>query len=389
MQSDVLIIGGGPAGLAFARALNGSGLSVTLLERQPLAAIAEPADDGREIALTHRSMAILSELGAWERIAEEDKAPLRAARVLNGQSPFALSFDTGGTGADALGRLVSNHRIRAALYACVAQQPGVEIRSDAEVASVRTGREGVEAVLADGTRLRAKLLVGADSRFSWVRDQLGIAAEIQRIGRSMLVARVEHARPHDSVATEWFDHHQTIAMLPLNGDRSSAVVTLPSAQIERLAAIEEGAFAAELERRYRGRLGAMRLEGGRHVYPLAMTWSRHFAATRAALIGDAAVGMHPVTAHGFNLGLSGQQLLADAVRAAARSRRDIGSDTVLRRYERAHRRAAWPLYAGTNALVRLYTDETLPGRAARHMVLRLGQHLPMVRSGVREMLMAR
>ncbi|QIG81981.1 5-demethoxyubiquinol-8 5-hydroxylase UbiM [Sphingosinithalassobacter tenebrarum] len=389
MNTDILIIGAGPAGLAFARALENSGLSVVIVERQPRAALADPAYDGREIALTHKSVETLRRLGVWDRIPAADIAPLREARVLNGHSHFALGFDVGRTGADALGMLVPNHRIRAALFADIEALPHVTLLADTPVASVATDRRSARAVLADGREITARLLVGADSRFSWVRDQLGIPAEMNRLGKGMLVARMRHETPHHGVATEWFDHHQTIAMLPLNGDCSSAVVTLPMEQAERLMALDEAAFGAEIARRYQHRLGAMTLEATRHLYPLVTTWSRHFAATRAALIGDAAVGMHPVTAHGFNLGLSGQQLLAEAVLAAAKRGGDIGGGPVLRAYESAHRRAAWPLYAGTNALVRLFTDERPPARVARHVALRLAQRMPMVRGRVRHSLMAR
>lgn len=84
MDTDILIVGGGPAGLGFARAMAGSGLRITLLERQSREALADPPYDGREIALTHRSIRALEELGAWDRIADEHKSPLRAAKVLNG-----------------------------------------------------------------------------------------------------------------------------------------------------------------------------------------------------------------------------------------------------------------------------------------------------------------
>lgn len=383
MDCDVIIVGAGPAGLALARSLADTGLDIVLVERQPLAAIADPRFDAREIALTHGSVDILTRLGAWDLIPEDEVSPLRAARVLNGGSPFVLDFDARGEGP--LGWLVPNHRIRAALFDTVDGQDGLRMRTDVSVTEARTGRAAAELGLSDGTRLRARLLVAADSRLSAVRDALGISAEINRLGRSMLVCRVRHSRPHHGIATEWFDHHQTMAMLPLGEGMSSAVLTLPSDDIDRLTALGDAELGAELTARYAGRLGPMEVVGPRVAYPLVTTWSRHFAATRAVLIGDAAVGMHPVTAHGFNLGLRGADLLARLVRRG----RDPGATPLLRAYERGHRGASWPLYAGTNLLVRLYTDETMPARAMRHAGLRLGAKLPFVRPGIRRVLMAR
>lgn len=389
MDYDIVIVGSGPAGLAFARSLARSGLSLALVERQEAGALAAPAYDGREIALTRRSIDILSDLGAWEHLPTEEISSLRAAHVLNGGSPRALVFDTSGRSDPELGKLVSNHHIRRALFEAVRNQPGLTLLDGVSVADPSVSGRRVKVTLSSGEVLWGKLLVAADSRFSEVRGHLGIAAEMNRLGHAMLVCRVSHERPHEHVATEWFDHHQTIAMLPLNGRCSSAVVTLPQAETERLAALEDAAFGEEITRRFRGRLGAMRLASTRHVYPLVTTWARHFATDRAALIGDAAVGMHPVTAHGFNLGLAGQKSLADEMLIALKRGADIGGRHVLRRYESRHRLAAWPLYRATNLLAKLYTDERLHARVARHAALRLGDRLPIVKREIQMMLLAR
>ncbi|KAB7643723.1 5-demethoxyubiquinol-8 5-hydroxylase UbiM [Polymorphobacter fuscus] len=387
MPYDVIIVGGGPAGLAFARSLGDSGLTLAVVERDPLETLAAPADDGREIALTHRSIATLKALGAWDRIDPADIAPLREARVLNGASPFALAFDTGAGGDDRLGELVSNAAIRAALFRSVEGQADLDIVTGVAVTAVATTRAGASVTLADGRVLRSRLLVGADSRHSFVRDQLGIGAQKHPLGRSMMLCRVAHDEDHHGIATEWFDNGQTIAMLPLNGRMSSAVLTLDSEEIAILATLAPAALGAELSRRYQHRLGQMTVVAGPNVYPLTITWSHHFAATRAALIGDAAVGMHPVTAHGFNLGLQSQATLARLVCAAQARGGNIASALLLRRYEAAHRLAAAPIYAATNMIVALYTDDRAPARMVRHATLRAGAHLPLVRGAVSRLLM--
>jgi ubiquinone biosynthesis UbiH/UbiF/VisC/COQ6 family hydroxylase len=385
MERDIAVIGAGPAGLSFARLLAGSGLSVVLVERAPEAAIAEPAFDGREIALTHRAQDILQEIAAWDRIPADEMSPLRQARVQDGASPFVLDFSP--PGETPLGMLVPNHLIRRALYETVQAAGCATMLAGVAVTSVETSPKGGTLKLADGREIRARLVVAADTRMSEARRQMGIAARMRDFGKSMLVARVAHDLPHDGIATEWFGHGQTVAMLPLNGNVSSIVLTLSARKIEALMQATPEAFAAEATGLTEARWGAMRLVGTRHAYPLVTTYAMRFVGTRFALVGDAAVGMHPVTAHGFNFGLAGAQRLATEIRTAVSRRRDIADPGGLLRYEMAHRRATLPLYAATNTIASLYTDDRAPARLVRGAVLRLGAALAPVRRVITAQLM--
>ena len=387
MQFDVAVVGGGPIGLALAASLSGAGLAIAVVDKQAEAALAAPAFDGRETALTHLSRRILQDLGAWARLPPEDISPLREARVLNGDSAYALRFDAAGQPEAELGNLVPNHRIRAALFQVARQKPDVRLFTGLGVTAAKAGRDGCRVTLSDGTALSSRLLVAADSRLSELRGRLGIAAEVNRSDAAMLVCRVDHDGDHHHTATECFDHGQTIATLPMNGRSSSLVLTLPRPAIERLCAMPPDAFNEEATRRTRRRLGAMRLASTRHIHPLATCYARRFAGPRCALVGDAAVGMNPMTAHGFNLGLRGQDTLAGLVRAACAQGGDIAAADLLGRYERAHRRATWPLYAGTNLLAKLYAGEGLAARLARPAALRLANNLPLFKDTVRSILM--
>lgn len=386
-QQDVVIVGAGPVGLAFACSLRGAGLSVTLVERQPRRALEQPACDGREIALTQRSIDQLRHLGAWDRLPVDAVWPLKAARVLNGGAREALTFEPDSEDA-ALGALVPNHEIRRALFSLIDGVEGLTLLTDVGPADIRRQGAGFRLQLTDGARLDTRLLVVADSRFSTTREQIGVGAELHRLGRSMLACRMRHPVDHGHIATEWFDHGQTLAALPLSPGLSSIVVTLATPDIERLAGLDEAAFEAEMTCRHQGRMGQLTLISPRHVYPLATTWSHRFAGQGFALIGDAAVGMHPVTAHGFNLGLRGQAILAKLVLAADAEGRDIGQAATLAAYEHSHRQACLPIYVATNLTARLYAAETQPARLARKALHRLGRDLSPARRLVTRSLMA-
>ncbi len=372
---DVIVIGAGPAGLGFVRSLQGSGLKVAVVEQLAEAVLADPPEDGRDIALTHASEDIMETLGMWPHIPAEACGMIRDAKVVNGRSDYALHFQSQGSGKDYLGRIVPNHLIRKAAYVQVKDLPDVTLICDAPVAAVSTG----QVALASGRRLEASLVVAADSRFSETRRKMGIGAEMEDFGRVVIVCEMAHALPHGGVATECFHYEQTLAILPMHGEVSSVVVTLASDKAEAAMAMPDAAFAADIQARFGAQLGKMKLVSPRVAYPLVGVFAKRFVAPRFALVGDAAVGMHPVTAHGYNLGLTGGALLAEAVKRAAADGQDIGGINVLLPYERAHRKVARPLYLGTNALVKLYTDTRLPAKILRGVALRLGNVLPPVK----------
>ncbi len=382
MNVDVAIVGAGPAGLCFARSLAGSGLRVAIVERQPLEAIAEPAFDGREIALTHASRSLLEALRLWQHFDPAEVSELRDAKVLDGDAETGLLVSSVDGRSGQLGWLVPNHLIRRAAYELVAGQDDVELLTGRTLRGVERAGNGVTLSLEDGETIRAKLLVAADSRFSQVRRMLGIGARSYDHGVQMLVCRVAHELPHRHVAWEWFDYGHTLALLPLNGNRCSVVLTLKPEAMREVEAMDDVAFAADMQRRMRGRLGAVTTIGTRHVYPLVSVYADRFAGSRAALVGDAAVGMHPVTAHGFNLGLQGQAKLADAVLQAHRDGRDIGSEAVLDRYHRAHHAAAYPIYAATRMVTRVYTNERPVARMLRSATLRIANRIPPFRRAI-------
>ncbi|RUU04050.1 FAD-dependent hydroxylase [Mesorhizobium sp. USDA-HM6] len=383
---DIIVAGAGPIGLSFAASLAKSDLKVAVVEQQALERLANPPFDGREIALTYASIRILRELGAWDAIPACHKSPVQGAQVLNGSSSFALRFDPPRGSAEPLGFLVPNCRIRDALFKIIRLHDHAQLLCGHSVVGVTNSHKGAVVELSDGRRLTARLLVAADSRLSRTRDQLGIAADINRLGSSMLICRVRHERAHHHIAIEWFDHHQTIAMLPLMEGVSSLLLTLRANEANRLLAFDDDLLLTELTDRCRGRLGKMTLASTRHTYPLVTTWAHKFWAPSAALIGDAAIGMHPVTAHGFNIGLSGQNQLARRILTACRDRGDIADPDMLRRYESCLRLSAAPLYHATNLLVGLYSGEHAAARLARHVGLRLAQHFPFVRRGISAML---
>ena len=386
MTYDIIIVGAGPSGLSFARSLADSGLRIAVIEKQSEEQLAAPEFDGRDIALTHLSVRILKELGIWARFGPDDRPPIKEARVLDGTSPYCLNFDGEKNSIDALGFIVSNHVIRKALFDEVQTLDNVEIHSNLAVTSVSTNDSNASIVLSDGQIMESRLVVAADSRFSETRRMMGIPASMYDFGRVCIVCRMEHQRPHDGIAFECFHYGRTLAVLPLTSHRSSIVVTAAMDLRDSILEMDDAQFSCDIRHRFNGRYGDMNLIGKRFAYPLVAVHASKFFAKRFALIGDAAVGMHPVTAHGYNLGLSGQEILAKEINSAAARKRDIGATYLLERYQRRHMRTTKPMFHGTNEIVKFFTDDRVPAKLARKVVLRLANRVPPIKHVIRNKL---
>lgn len=383
MTFDLAIIGAGPSGLCLAKALSSKGLHIALIEQQPLETLSNPPFDGREIALTHHSAKMMKDLGVWCKIDPHAISPLRDAKVLNGKSDFSMLLSHQLGKHQELGFLISNHLIRKAAFDCI--QGAIRTHSDItlfpgkKVVDVKTNQDVGFIRLEGDTQIKTKLIVAADSRFSATRRMMGIAAQMHDFGKTMLACCMTHEKPHHHTAWEWFDYGQTLALLPMNSDpetgqfRSSIVITVDGEQSTSLMSLSAKDFSREATRRFGNRLGEMQLVSTIHSYPLISVYPNRLVAGRFATIGDAAVGMHPVTAHGFNFGLLGVQALSHEIIKAHQSSLDIGHHELLARYQRKHRIHTRPLFLITRLITDIYTNELPRFKLLRNVALHIGE----------------
>ena len=388
MHYDIAIVGAGPAGISFACMLEDSGLKIALVEKLPESVLADPPVDGRDIALTHLSKKILTRLNVWQNFGDDEISPIQEALVLDGDDPYTLDFDTGSKSTDALGYLVRNNVIRRALYDQAKQMRHITWLYDTEVTDIETSDAQGTLTLSSGETVTASLLVAADTRFSETRRKMGIGAEMKDFGRVAIVCEMEHERSHNNTAFECFHYGRTLAILPMPGNISSAVITLPGDQAEQVMKMSESEFNADITQRMDNRLGKMKLIDKRYPYPLVAVHAKKFYTKRFALMGDAAVGMHPVTAHGFNLGLSAGEILSEEIKYAKSKGESIASDFVLKRYQWKHRHSTLPMFHGTNKIVGLFTDDSFPAKLVRKAVLRASNHIPPIKWAIRNKLMS-
>lgn len=375
---DIVIAGAGLTGAAFALAAAQAGLRVVMVDPQPFSAQLAPSFDGRSTAIAFSTFRMLDALGLGETLrphacrmdhilVTDGRRPGAASRPA---SPAFLRFDAeeigGRTGGEPLGYMVENRRIRAALAEAVTRA-AIEVRAPASVAGVEVDPGKATVTLADGSRLIAPLVVGAEGRGSTVRKAAGIDTLGWGYGQSGVVATVRLGRDHGNVAHEYFLPSGPFAILPLTEQRASLVWTETTRRGEALRDASDEAFHAHLMRRFGEFLDGATVEGPRFVYPLSLSLAEKLVAPRIALIGDAAHGVHPVAGQGLNMGLKDAAALAEVLAEAARLGEDIGAETVLERYARWRRFDNAALAAGFDAFVRLFSNDIAPVRLARDL----------------------
>jgi 2-octaprenyl-6-methoxyphenol hydroxylase len=238
----------------------------------------------------------------------------------------------------------------------------------------------IEVGLADGENISARLLVAADGARSGVRERAGIASHGWDYGQSSIVATVAHERDHHGRAEEHFLPAGPFAILPLTGRRSSIVWTEEASEAERIVALADAEFHAELERRFGLQLGEISAVGLRRAFPLKISVAREFIAERIALVGDAAHVIHPIAGQGLNMGLKDVAALAEVIADAARLGLDPGSLAVLERYQRWRRFDTMAMGIATDGLNRLFSNGSDVLRLARDAGLGVVERLPALKS---------
>ena len=360
-------------GASLAVALGGAGVTVMLVDRTDPATMATAAFDGRTIAIAHGSKMALDAIGSWEGMAP-GAAPILDIRVSDGASPLFLHYDHTEVGDAPMGYIVENQLVRRALFDRIAKLDAVTVRAPADVAGFDAEEGSVTVNLADGSKVQAALLVGADGAGSPLREQSGIRCTRWSYKQSAIVCNMYHDRPHRGVAHERFLPSGPFAVLPLTDDaagrhRSSIVWTEKTDLVPGFMALDDDAFSAELAARFGPYYGEVSVAGPRGAYPLGLQHAETYTARRLALVGDAAHVIHPIAGQGWNLGMRDVAALAEVVVDARRLGLDVGTETVLERYQRWRRFDTVLLASMTDLLTRLFSNDIAPLRTARDLGL--------------------
>ena len=378
MDFDVIIIGGGLVGTSLAAALKQSGLSLALVESQPAPRRTEdqPADqkinpgvewDNRVYAISPGSRNFLEQSDAWSLMDATRIAPIETMRVF-GDTGAELEFSAYQMGVAELACIVENRALQQALWRVLQTQENLTLLHPHRCASLQFAADAATLTLEDGQTLKTNLVVGADGRDSWVREQAGINAAPLDFQQYGVVANFSTELPHRDIAYQWFQPNGILALLPLPGNRVSMVWAVNPEMSARLLKITPEELCAEVAIASFKTLGNLQLITPPAAFPLHMLMFPKISAPRVALIGDAAHNMHPLAGQGVNVGFRDARQLAHILLDRG-AQNDCGAAQLLRRYERKRKEDIYTMQTMTYGLKHLFNNDIPLLRAMRNFGL--------------------
>jgi len=366
MNFDVVIVGGGLVGASLAAALQTSGLSLALLDS--LDTIKPTTDwDSRIYAISPGSRSFLEQSGVWPLLNPDRIATVEAMRVF-GDTGAELEFSAYQMGAEELACILENSALQYALWQKLQQQENLTLLQPARGTSLNFSDEAAELTLEDGRTVSTKLVVGADGRDSWVRNQAGIHAAPDDYQQFGVVANFTCELPHRGVAYQWFQTDGILALLPLPDKRVSMVWSVSPEKSANLLALAHNELCAQIAAASQHTLGRLEVITAPAAFPLLMLTLPHIVAPRLALIGDAAHNIHPLAGQGVNTGFRDARQLAQLLRDRG-MQNDCGDAHLLRQYERKRKEDIYTMQATTYGLKHLFNNDVPIIRTLRNLGL--------------------
>lgn len=382
-RHDVIVIGGGLAGLTMTALLASRGIDVVCIDREAPPVTLTEAFDGRTTAISWGSRKVLEAAGVWPRL-DAAACPIRQIHILDGDSPLLLAFDSAEVGGRTFGWIVENLALRQALYRHVDTLRSARHIAPAIVSDFTLHDTHVSVHLADGRHIDGALVIGADGRQSFIRAWMGIGTRAWPYNQRAVVCTVEHEFPHHNTAVEHFRPGGPFATLPMNDSkdgvpRSSVVWTEHGPLKDSAIHWDQQSFDAGLTARFPAAYGRVRQIARRYSYPLGLVHAHRYIAPRMALVAEAAHGIHPIAGQGLNMGLRDIAEIGDLIVTALKNNEDPGGEELLRVYQQKRRLDNIGMAGATDGLTRLFSNDVMPVRMARRFGLRAVARLPFAK----------
>ena len=380
MDFDVVIVGSGLVGASLALALKTAGLKLAVVEAQmPQPAADAAAWDSRVYAISPGAAAFLESCGVWQELDLERVKQVEEMHIFGDDVNSHIEFSAYETGLRELAFIVENRQLQQVLWRALLNEPEIEVIAPAACRTLTLTAAAAQLELGAGRTLSARLIVGADGADSWVRAQTAIKVEMRHYRQTAVVANFAAAKPHRDSAFQWFRRDGVLALLPLPGNQVAMVWSTTDEHAARLLEFAHAELAAQVAAASHNVLGELSLITPAVAFPLRLQRVRQLVLPRLALVGDAAHNVHPLAGQGVNLGFRDARELA-RVLAQRGPQTDCGDHYLLRRYERARREDIAALQFATDALQRLFNNDSLWLSKLRNIGLRLTNRQPQLKN---------
>ncbi len=369
---DVLIAGGGLAGLTLACLLGQAKIKTICLDAAP-----GPAQDERTTAISFGSRKILEKAGIWQNL-ERPVCAINDIKILDGDSPVLLQFLKDEMDGKSFGWICENADLKNAAVKALRKFSSATYKTCAQIQDYEVEENFATAILKEGEKISARLVVGADGRNSSTREWMDVPVRHWTYNQTAVACTVQHGNPHNNLAVEHFHASGPFAILPMSDDadgrhRSAIVFTehhkkRPSALLQ----MSDTAFEAALTELFPPEYGGIKVTGKRAGFPLSLVHAASYTGPRMVLVADAAHAIHPVAGQGLNLGFRDVKELAGLIAEAG----DPGAPELLATYQRRRRPDNTAFVAVTDGLVRLFGNDRRSFKLLRRTGLKMVAQLP-------------
>ena len=381
-DTDVIVVGGGLAGLTLAALLGAQGVEVICIDREAAPTTTKVGFDLRTTAISYGSHLVMKKAGVWDLLGDHP-CPIKDIRILDGGSPMLLNFLSEDLDGEPFGWIVNNLDLRLALHKRVQSLKNVRHMVPALVSDFIVEDEVAGVVLADGTELRAPVVIGADGKHSAVRKFLNAPLHGWMYDQTAIVCVVGHENPHNNMAIEHFRSEGPFAVLPMSDDaqgghRSSLVWSVEGHGVSPLT-YDDATFNAALAARFPAEYGKVWVIGQRAGWPLGLQHVHSYTGHRMALVAEAAHAMHPIAGQGLNMGLRDIIEISDLFVAAKEQGEDLGSASLLKSYQQRRHFDNMAMMAATDGLTKLFSNRIPLLSSLRKLGVSLVQACPPAR----------
>ena len=365
-EFDIIVIGGGIVGSAAACQFANQFDRIAIIDNSEFTPWQADSSFGLRVsALNLAGSKLLSELEVWSQVQTMRSFPYTSMVVWEESGDARIEFNANETAYTHLGTIVENQVLLTALNNRLEQQDSITCFNGCSLQTITAvGNTSMLVELDNGTRLSAQLIIGADGQRSKVRECMGIETSLNAYNQAGLVCNVQTELTHDNTAWQCFTSDGPLALLPLQDKLCSVVWSVPQSRCEQLQELPDSHFNAEISAAFAHTLGQLQVISERKYFVLQGAHSDRYIGHRVVLMGDAAHVVHPLAGLGLNLGLEDVRCLSELL---ANSDRALGSERILRKYERERKSENLVMQRALEAIDSLFRSEQPAVRTMRSL----------------------